>query len=611
MSSGKLFKDFVPPLMPEILEAVQSMNFQSATPVQATVVPYFLSHKDVNVVACTGSGKTLAFLIPLFQILWNKECRLVNGQVGAVIISPTRELALQTFSVAQQFEEKNGKAHVILLTGGNEVAEDIKQLHCEKGLVLIATPGRLKDIMERQQEKLSFRELEVLILDEADVLLDLGHATTINYILSKLPKQRRTGLFSATEADGVSALCKAGLRNPVKIKIEIKSHNQVQAVPVLLKNYFVTLPSDAKLGFLLRFLRSHQQEKIIVFFLTCAQVDFLTSALLSLDVLAGIKLRSLHGRMVQKKRLKTMEDFRKPESGVLFCTDVAARGIDIPDVDWIVQFDPPQDPAFFIHRIGRTARAGKKGQSLLMLEPSEAAYVPFTRRRGVPLIEWDEKWDESLRNESLSVLEKIRSKCATSRELYEKSVTGFVANIRAYRNHDCNFILRFEDLDLASLARSFALVRLPKMSELRTKKIDFEELAVDVQSIPYTDPVREKARQERLKKEEAIRATKEEKKKSVKRPPEEKVETKRKKKGKHERIMDEWEELQEEERLYRLYKQKKITDEEYSKQLMSSKSEEKENSFEDRFEKVRKTHQMLRNNQKSRRSHILKPKGMK
>lgn len=164
---------------------------------------------------------------------------------------------------------------------------------------------------------------------------------------------------------------------------------------------------------------------------------------------------------------------------------------------------------------------------------------------------------------------------------------------------------------MASLARSFALVRLPKMSELRTKKIDFEELAVDVQSIPYTDPVREKARQERLKKEEAIRATKEEKKKSVKRPPEEKMETKRKKKGKHERIMDEWEELQEEERLYRLYKQKKITDEEYSKQLMSSKSEEKENSFEDRFEKVRKTHQMLRNNQKSRRSHILKPKGMK
>ena len=122
MSSGKLFKDFIPPLMPEILEAVQSMNFQSATPVQATVVPYFLSHKDVNVVACTGSGKTLAFLIPLFQILWNKECRLVNGQVGAVIISPTRELALQTFSVAQQFEEKNGKAHVILLTGGIEVS---------------------------------------------------------------------------------------------------------------------------------------------------------------------------------------------------------------------------------------------------------------------------------------------------------------------------------------------------------------------------------------------------------------------------------------------------------------------------------------------------------
>lgn len=192
--------------MPEILEAVQSMNFQSATPVQATVVPYFLSHKDVNVVACTGSGKTLAFLIPLFQILWNKECRLVNGQVGAVIISPTRELALQTFSVAQQFEEKNGKAHVILLTGGNEVAEDIKQLHCEKGLVLIATPGRLKDIMERQQEKLSFRELEVLILDEADVLL-VGMCGVIYFRIWATLQQLT--IFSPNSPSSVAPVCSA------------------------------------------------------------------------------------------------------------------------------------------------------------------------------------------------------------------------------------------------------------------------------------------------------------------------------------------------------------------------------------------------------------------
>ena len=292
-------------------------------------------------------------------------------------------------------------------------------------------------------------------------------------------------------------------------------------------------------------------------------------------------------------------------------------------MDWIIQFDPPQDPAFFVHRVGRTARAGKKGQSLLFLESTEEAYVSFTRRRGVPLIEWEEKWDEAMRKESLETLQSIRERCAKDRDLYEKSVTGFVANVRvrkkgslhlqAYRNHDCNFILRFDDLDLASLARSFALVQLPKMSEFKKKKIEYEEMGIDVQTIPYLDPVREQARQERLKKEaqtRAAKALKEPKAKSVKRSREEaEEESKKKKKGKHEKIMNEWEELQEEERLFRMFKQKKISEEEYTKRLLSSKPEEEETTFEKRFEKLNKDHQMLRNTRKSRQSHKLGQKG--
>ena len=294
-------------------------------------------------------------------------------------------------------------------------------------------------------------------------------------------------------------------------------------------------------------------------------------------------------------------------------------------MDWIIQFDPPQDPAFFIHRVGRTARAGKKGQSLLVLESTEEAYVAFTRRRGVPLVEWQEKWDEAIRKESLDTLRSIRERCAKDRDLYEKSVTGFVANVRvreegslewqAYRNHDCNFILRFDDLDLASLARSFALVQLPKMSEFKKKKIDYEEMGIDVQSIPYLDPVREQARQERLKKEAQSRAAKaleKPKAKNTKRSREEmEQEPKKKKKGKHEKIMNEWEELQEEERLFRLFKQKKISEEEYTKRLLSSKPEEEEEeaTFEKRFEKLNKDHQMLRNTRKSRQSHKLVQKG--
>lgn len=171
MSSGKPFKDFLPPLLPEILETLQEMNFTTATPVQGAVIPYFLSHKDINASACTGSGKTLSFLIPVFQILAKSDSCNKPGDIGGIIISPTRELALQTFTVAQQFEHHITNIHVILLTGGNEIADDMKQLQSDKCLLVIATPGRLKDVIDRQGEKLAIRNLEVLILDEADVLL--------------------------------------------------------------------------------------------------------------------------------------------------------------------------------------------------------------------------------------------------------------------------------------------------------------------------------------------------------------------------------------------------------------------------------------------------------
>ena len=171
MSSGKPFKDLIPPLIPEILDTLQEMTFTTATPVQGAVIPYFLSHKDVNASACTGSGKTLSFLIPMFQILAKSESCNKPGEIGGIIISPTRELALQTFSVAQKFESHLPNIHVVLLTGGNEVADDLKQLQSDKCLIIIATPGRLKDIMERQGERFAVRNLEVLILDEADVLL--------------------------------------------------------------------------------------------------------------------------------------------------------------------------------------------------------------------------------------------------------------------------------------------------------------------------------------------------------------------------------------------------------------------------------------------------------
>lgn len=207
---------------------------------------------------------------------------------------------------------------------------------------------------------------------------------------------------------------------------------------------------------MVRFLQVHQQQKIIVFFLTCASVDYFAAALHNVECLKSRRILPLHGRMVQKRRTRTMDEFRQPNrmivlrvsfiASVLICTDVAARGIDVPDIDWIIQYSPPQDPSFFIHRVGRTARAGKRGESVLLVEPSESAYIPFTKKRGVPLIELNEEslrisadeeacivngvLTERVREESLTHLKLLRDTCATDRDFYEKSVTAFVADIR-------------------------------------------------------------------------------------------------------------------------------------------------------------------------------------
>lgn len=212
MASLQAFSSLEPPLSAPTRKALDELEFTTATPVQAATIPRLLSHQDVAVQACTGSGKTLAFIVPLVELLCRREAPCRRHEVGAIVIEPTRELAVQVHAVAVGFTQDRRGMQMQLTVGGTDIQAEMQRIIDEGGNVLIGTPGRLNDLMERLAS-LSFKELELLVLDEADRLLDMGFEPTLNAILQRLPKQRRTGLFSATQTDEVLQLVRA-VRQP-------------------------------------------------------------------------------------------------------------------------------------------------------------------------------------------------------------------------------------------------------------------------------------------------------------------------------------------------------------------------------------------------------------
>ncbi|KAL6326474.1 hypothetical protein AAG906_008336 [Vitis piasezkii] len=417
------FSELNPPLSEPVLEALTQSGFHFCTPVQAATIPLLCSFKDVAVDAATGSGKTLAFVVPLVEILRRASSAPKPHQVLGVILSPTRELSSQIYNVAQPFISTLPNVKSVLLVGGVEVKSDLKKIEEEGANLLIGTPGRLYDIMERM-DVLDFRNLEILILDEADRLLDMGFQKQITSIIARLPKLRRTGLFSATQTEAVEELSKAGLRNPVRVEVraEAKSLNDSVSsqqlasskTPSGLNIEYLECEADKKPSQLVDLLIKNKSKKIIIYFMTCACVDYWGVILPRLSVLKGFSLIPLHGKMKQTAREKALASFTSLSSGILLCTDVAARGLDIPGVDCIVQYDPPQDPNVFIHRVGRTARMGRQGSAVVFLLPKEEAYVEFLRIRRVPL------QGMTCSSDASDVVPQIRSAAKKDRDVMEK-----------------------------------------------------------------------------------------------------------------------------------------------------------------------------------------------
>ncbi|KAK6343299.1 ATP-dependent rRNA helicase spb4 [Orbilia blumenaviensis] len=508
-------------LSPWLLDAVATMGFTKMTPVQASTIPLFLGNKDVVVEAVTGSGKTLAFLIPIIERLVRSKETRGKGFLEGIVISPTRELATQIHGVCEGLlkfwpvaeDGKGGEEGVNtipcpirpqLLVGGSNTTpqKDLKLFLSNSTNLVIATPGRLNDLLQSEYVRTS--SFDVLVLDEADRLLDLGFKDTLMKILARLPKQRRTGLFSASVTDAVEGVMGwVGVRNGVRINVKVRDHkDEEKRTPVSLDIGYIPVKASEKLFWIPRIIESLPlaPQKTIVYFSTCHAVDYFAH-LLPVLLPTYFKVIALHGRQSSVNRGKNFEEFvGSTGATMLLTTDVAARGLDVPEVDLVIQLDAPQDPKQFMHRCGRSGRAGRRGKAVLLLTKGrEEDYVGFMKVRKTPMrLIPDTEIPVPEEKTVKEGLEKLRKVVRGDRAVYEKGMQGFVSWVRSYKAHVTSSIFRIEDMDWSEAGRGWALLKMPKMPELKgITDIDLGLKGdVDIDGIKFKDKARERQRQE-------------------------------------------------------------------------------------------------------------------
>ncbi|KAF8421213.1 P-loop containing nucleoside triphosphate hydrolase protein [Tirmania nivea] len=376
LSSADLFSEL--PLTEETARGLKDSHFTTLTAIQKKSLPLALKGRDVLGAAKTGSGKTLAFLVPVLEVLYRKKWTDMDG-LGALIISPTRELATQIFEVLRQI----GRYHTFsagLVIGGKNVQEEKERI--SRMNILVCTPGRM---VQHMSEAAGFDtdNLQILVLDEADRCLDMGFKSALDAIINYLPRDRQTLLFSATQTQSLSDLARLSLKDPEYVGVHDKA---TTATPTTLKQFYITTPLPQKLDILYSFLRAHLTKKILVFLSSCKQVRFVYETFRKLHI--GIPLLHLHGKQKQAARQEITTRFSEATKTCLFATDVVARGLDFPAVDWVIQVDCPEDAATYIHRVGRTARMNKDGSAVLFLCPSEAeGFKKRLEAKKVPITE--------------------------------------------------------------------------------------------------------------------------------------------------------------------------------------------------------------------------------
>lgn len=447
----KLFADL--PLSQPTASGLEASHYKSLTDIQRRAIPLALKGSDILGAAKTGSGKTLAFLIPVLEKLYHQRWTELDG-LGALILAPTRELAVQIFEVLR----KIGRYHLFsagLVIGGKSLQEERERLH--RMNILICTPGRMLQHMD-QTAAFGISNLQMLVLDEADRVMDMGFQDTVDAIMKHLPRQRQTLLFSATQTKKVSDLARLSLKDPEYVSVHEAASS---ATPITLQQNYIVTPLPEKLDTLWSFIRANSTCKILVFLSSGKQVRFVYESFRHLR--PGIPLMHIHGRQKQSARLEITSRFSAAKNQCLFATDVAARGLDFPAVDWVVQLDCPEDAETYIHRVGRTARFERDGRAVLFLEPcEEEGMLRRLEQKKVPIerINVRQKKQQSIKSQ-------LQNMCFKDPELKYLGQKAFVSYVRSIHIQKDKEIFNLGQLPLEEYSASLGLPGAPKIKSLK------------------------------------------------------------------------------------------------------------------------------------------------
>ncbi|PRY80945.1 DEAD/DEAH box helicase [Alkalibacterium olivapovliticus] len=344
-------------LKPELLKSIQAMGFEETTPIQEQTIPLALEGRDVIGQAQTGTGKTAAFGLPMLQ-----KIDVKNHNVQGLVIAPTRELAIQTQEEIFRLS-KDKRVKVTCVYGGADISRQIKQI---KGgaQIVVGTPGRMLDLIRRKALRLN--QVETLVLDEADEMLNMGFIEDIETIIKEVPAERQTLLFSATMPAPIKRIGERFMTNPEMVSIKTKTLSAST-----IEQFYTKARDNEKFDIMTRLLDVQNPKSTILFARTKRRVDELAKGL----EMRGYQAEGIHGDLSQSKRMSVLKDFKKGNIDILVATDVAARGLDVTGLSHVYNYDIPQDPESYIHRIGRTGRAGEKGVAVTFVTPHEMGYL--------------------------------------------------------------------------------------------------------------------------------------------------------------------------------------------------------------------------------------------
>lgn len=453
------FKDYK--LSRETFAGLKAAGYKEPTEIQKQTLPLALDGKDVLGSAKTGSGKTLAFILPLLECLHNEKWTNCDG-LGALVITPTRELAYQIFEVLRLVGQHH-QFSAALIIGGKDLALERKRI--DQMNIIICTPGRMQQHME-ENPMFHADNLKILIIDEADRILDMGFKESLSIILDFLPKERQCLLFSATQTKSVDDLARLSLNNPQKVSVDEEADT---CTPDTLRQKYTVINLEQKLSFLWSFIKKHKKSKILVFIATCKQTKFIFDLFCRMK--PGTSINALYGGLHQHKRMDVYNKFRDVRHCVLFATDVAARGLDFPEVHWVVQLDCPEDATTYIHRVGRTARADRPGRSIMVLMPNEKDHMIAQLEKSKIQVDEIPTTEKHL----MPIENSVSSTLARDVELKEEAKRAFKCYIKSLLNSKFRKFSDPSRLDLEAYARSLGLEVTPRIRVLERRGVNIKK----------------------------------------------------------------------------------------------------------------------------------------